>query len=383
MPDPPAPTTATSADSPELAAIKRDNALLQQRVAQLEQTKKLVDALTPTLPEGAKGTLTLSGEPLESRMLAYREIDRGGEGISDRVRTKVGSAPVIVHDAAALASLARYRAFVAQLERDITSVRLELSVARKTIAPPERTEKGLESVGMLVQAAPMVASAVIKSVTGLIALFRQDTTVASITLTVADTTLVAAVCGHLASEGIKIYHASLVTPASAPASSALLKQLDTLWDLRAQSQELLNDIVKAKQGKPEAETAVLAAAQARVTSVTAGLDELRASLGKTDPTSGITPLADLLRAEALAAVAASAFVLWVKVSAAGGSSEVRQPGAFQRSGKRRYSGGVLVEFLLFDAGGAIVDGGILPLYSGLVEIAEGEHEVNLTDSKVI
>jgi hypothetical protein len=333
MPDALAPpATAAQADSPELAALKRDNALLQQRVAQLEQTKKLVDAVTPTLPEGAKGTVSLAGEPLESRLLAYREIDRGAEGISDRVRPKVGKAAVIVHDAAALASPARYRAFTAQLTQDTTSVQRDLDVARNSIAARAEADAHLESVTMIAQALPMVASAAPKSITGMIALFRQDVAVASATLTIADTTLVAAVCGHLAGEGIRVYHPSLLAPARSPASSGVLKQLDTVWELRARSQSLLGEIARAKQGRPDAETTVLSAAQARVTSVIAGLDDLRDSLAKPDAISGLTPLADLLRAEALADVAADAFVLWVKISAASGTSEVRQPGTFQRGG---------------------------------------------------
>src|SRR5688572_26508849 len=113
-----ADVTPPSTDSAELAAQKRLNAVLEQQVIQLERQKKIVDALFPTLPEGAKGTVALEGQPIECRLLAYRQLNRAAQELAAAVRHKVsgqGRSSVIIHDPAALAGLKTYRAFVDQL----------------------------------------------------------------------------------------------------------------------------------------------------------------------------------------------------------------------------------------------------------------------------
>jgi len=224
----------------------------------------------------------------------------------------------------------------------------------------------------------MIASAALKTATGLISLFRQDVAVTTGDLTIGDAAFVAAVCSQLVGDGVIVHQPSLMSPRTTSAPSSVLDGLAKLTNLQVDVDARLGPLTLAKAGKTGEALALITDAHARLTSLAVSIGELRDGVAKADATSGVTPLAGLLRAEALAPTAKDAHVLWLKVEGAGGDAEVRQPGAF-RSGKRLFSGGVIVLFALFDPQGAIADAATLPYYSGLLEVEEADQTINLAD----
>ncbi len=402
-----------SNDSPELAALKQRASLLEQRVAIVEREKKLVDAATPDLPAGLKGTITLEGDPIQNRMLAYRELRRAARQIGSRVR-RAEPAPtrVIIHDPAVIASLTAYTAIAASLESALSALDREVQQGHAALNQVRSFLGGAEVASAVIRLLPAIAGAAIKTVTGFISLLRDDISVKNKELTIADSALVAAVCGDLARvEGVRVYNPALAPAVLPGTSSTLLAALARLSQLRVNLDAVLGEIEAERMGASAAEAAAKAAAgknagaestatdpppsdsgptlsdrlaevERRLKLVAASADQLQAGLSKADAATGATPLMALLRAEALAPLAAGSHLLSLRVASACGASETHQPGAFKREGKQRYSGGVVVEFMLCDPTGLVADAGALSLYSGFVEVIEGDHPVDLIEDEL-
>lgn len=76
----------TPADSPELARLKAQNALLEQRAAIAENRNKLIGANFPSDVQPLKGETKIAGDhPIEGEILAYRALIQLSTDIANKI----------------------------------------------------------------------------------------------------------------------------------------------------------------------------------------------------------------------------------------------------------------------------------------------------------
>jgi hypothetical protein len=291
---------------------------------------------------------------------------------------------------------------VAQLAVLLAEVRQATKQSSDAVGEPGGALESLTVAG--ITTAVSGVGALLQSVMGIVALFRETTSIKNQDVALSDGALVAAVCGQLVYQAIPVYNPTMVPPGFGTSSSALVKDLEELAEARLDLGAALNE-ADARKTKLTAEIAEidkqllanpndatlterraqrqerLASATevaTRLTSVAGNVDTFRAALVKVDESTSVTALSRILRAEKVASVLGDAHLLALKASGGGGGLETRESGWISAA-KRFYSGGAIVEFLLFAPDGQVVKAGTLPVYSGLVKVIEGRNAIDLTD----
>jgi hypothetical protein len=84
----------TPADSPELARLKAQNALLEQRAAIAENRNKLIGANFPSDVQPLKGETKIVGDhPIEGEVLAYKALIQLSADIANKIVTAIAKRP--------------------------------------------------------------------------------------------------------------------------------------------------------------------------------------------------------------------------------------------------------------------------------------------------
>ena len=242
----------------------------------------------------------------------------------------------------------------------------------------------------------MVVGGLLRSAAMFLSLFRVDVTLRYKDLSIDDLALVAAVAGHLSSlqQPVTVYHPALFPPGLAAGGSVIRGRLQALAEfredtskllldlkrfgeqLKAQIEALNSDIIAGDANDPKVDTRPIQRSRAakqfildqltdtctRLESAGSSFDSFQSALLKDDETSRINALERVLRAEKLQEVAGNAHWLLLKIAAAAGGYKTKR-WLWWPTTKILYSGGVIVEFVLFDPAGKIVTAGILPGYS--------------------
>ena len=400
-------------DPPELARLKIEKEISDQELAIAENRSKRLQAMMPSkieAPEGGKTTIE-GDHPIESQILAYRALNDLARVIANKVRAcNPRPTAIVIHNDAEVNALLALQGFDAQLDLIETRLGGEIRHARRVVADARtaiRTDEAPTATAVT-GAALVVVSGVLRAAADMVALFRVNTSLKYKDLTIADHALVAAVSGELAqpnppdaaNPAITVYHPALLPPGLGDDTSAIRDKLDRLAALRGEidvqqaeiapvSDELKQQIAALDEeiAAGEAETPKddkrsernarstkqvaserLATLTARLQAASTAFDAFQAALVKADESSGINALVRMLRAEKLKNAAGAAHWLVLKVATAGGGFKTKQFLWWPMG--VHYSGGAIVEFILFNAVGAIVAAGTTPKYTGFIQIRE-------------
>jgi hypothetical protein len=391
-------------DSPELGGLKAQSALLAQEAAIAESQQKVVAAMFPSSVKPLEGSAKIDGDhPIEGQILAYHAINQLAETIAAEVQ-RLAVKRVFIHNDSEISLLLGLQSFTVQLETMRTEFTQEVEAGETAVADAEAALK--QDVAQPVAAAaflaaPLLIGAVARTAIDLLALFRTDVTLKYKDFTITDLALIASVAGALRRRALVVYHTALVPPALFDRTSTILVALNDLHQLKSRLEGVLKGVQRLqdrlKKEIEDLETRIAAAAaaqpaqntkplaslksrraalldhlatvEARLAAVGASFVAFTAALVKADATATSNPLAQLLRAEKLAAAAgADSHLLLVKVAAAGGGVKTKQ--SLFRSARAFHSGGSIVEFILFAPDGQIASAGTLPYYTGFIELKE-------------
>jgi hypothetical protein len=331
------------ADS-ELQRLQKEleRANLQAQIAQAQRT-----ALTQSLPEpdtkALEGTTSVDANVvIETEILAYRMMRNLAAKIADEVARETGGRSILIHSEADMNALTAFRAFDRQLK--------QLAAAFDEIAPV-RNEAALSSV--LIAAA--VATVAAKTVLDLVGLVRSDRVITGVLITMEDLALVSEVGGALAKKKRKVFITHLYP------RTAHTERIESAMDYVRTQAAAAHERIAAL---PDDEEKRLA--QERFMR----LDEGRRSYE--DMITGVVAdssnaLGALVRGagiDSLLSEEPGASVLYLKILRSAGTNETRR--TLLGSHVRR-SGGVVVNYIVFDADGSILLSSTADAYSGIVE----------------
>ncbi|MCA1733897.1 MAG: hypothetical protein LC732_09870 [Acidobacteria bacterium] len=191
------------------SATSRETAKLTEDLALLAEKQKAINALTPQLPQGLPGSITLDdSQLLEAQIVTYQTLSSiAGEIAKEVEKAGTGGAIVLVtqDDLNALAAVQMF-----ETERELLRLDLERHA-------PEIAKLSLP-------AALLAIGPLVKTAADVMALFRTDTEFKAKSIVVADEAFIASVAGHL--EGVRYYPA--VFPSNALDLQALINAMKPL-----------------------------------------------------------------------------------------------------------------------------------------------------------
>jgi hypothetical protein len=346
---------ATQPDAPPSKDPQLDAA---KRAADLaEQSKRLRDALPTPETKALEGKTTIDDKmAIESYTLAYESLAKIAHKIAVAVKAE-NPKKIFIHSEKDINYLLELRTFRAQIE--------VIRQAFKTATPPAPNLRSLV-VESVIGAGALAVTAV-KTLIDLIALFRTDTEIKSVEITLDDTALVASVANQLGS-GIKVYDPAILPlglSSSSFTDSAVIKSLDDLYAARQSAQQAVaTAVAELADPDPAALKAQADALKEPLIKAEALFQAFQDALLKIEEASGTSELARLLRAEILAAQLQEqdSYLLYLKIVKAGGSNRVTQ-NRFSGS-KVTHSGGAIITYILFHPDGLIASSDTFHSHSG-------------------
>jgi hypothetical protein len=420
MADSPVSTNKPGGDSsqpgapanPQLAALKAESAITAEQLTIAQNRQKLLSTVLPSDVKPLEGSVKVDGDhPVESQILAYQTLDRLARTIANEI-AEFKPVRVLIHADAEIGGVLGLEAFRNQLNIIQQEFEKDIGAAEPAINDAKAILRGEKLAGMapLIETA-LVAGTLARSAIDLLSLFRTDVSLKYKDLTIADIALVAAVCGHLCRKNIAVYDPALLPPNPFGSTSKVVERINALTDLQGKIESLSADIASVqgelKQKIDELTAKIdeaakltpprddlhskrdrevrqhafdrLTAVGTAIATAVAGFAALKAALLKPDDESGQNALSKILRAEKFAGMAGqNPHLLFLKVAAAGGGYKIKQ--SKFGSGELLYSGGAIVEVILFDSTGRIVYAATLPAYSGFIKVNErSEKTANLQD----
>lgn len=275
---------------------------------------------------------------IEAAILAYESIDSAAGNIAKVVQSKAAGSPVVLQSDKDVGAAFAFRAFRAHVTN--------LTSALANIAAPAVVTK---FVAAALPAAIGGVTTAVKAVIELLALFRTNVDVKGVAITSDETALIAEVTGRLANLGVKAF-----VPAIQPFPSDGSIVQSVLAGLLLADHE-----AAARVGNDASAKADYDALHAVVLALTAELSKPAAD--------GSTPMTTLIRGEGFAefADAKKPVTLFLKLIQAGGGNRLRQ--SLLPAKGIEYSGGAIVDYILFGHDGAVLAGATLEGYSGGVK----------------
>jgi hypothetical protein len=341
---------AQPSKDPQLDAAKRAADLA-------EQNKKIRESLPTPETKALEGKTTIDDKmAIESYTLAYESLAKIAHKIAMAVKAK-NPQKIFIHSEKDITYLLELRTFMAQIQ--------VIRQAFKTATPPAPAHRAMV-VESVIGAGTLAVTAV-KTLIDLIALFRTDTEIKSVEITLDDVALVASVANQLG-PGIKVYDPAILPlglSSSSFTDSAVIKSLDDLYVARQSAQQA---VATAVAGLADPDPAALKtqadALKEPLAKAEALFQAFQDALLKVEEASGTSELARLLRAEILAAQLQEqdSYLLYLKIVKAGGSNRVTQN---RLSGSKvTHSGGAIVTYILFHPDGLIASSDTFHSHSG-------------------
>lgn len=329
-----------------------DDAEMKAKIA--EQKKKALEASTPaTEAKALEGKTTIDDKvTIEAQTMANDSLKAIAGQIANEVQAALGETTpkILIYNDKDLGALVAYRAFLKQIA--------VLEGAYNSVAPGPQQ--------FIAPLAIPVAVAAVKSVIDLLALFRSDTEIKGVAITMDELALVSEVSGDLAKKNRPVY-VSQIYPTDAlpagPAGETIQKRLDSADAAAVQAAARVKKIADADQKS---------AAEARLKQ----LDDIRKgyldALTKI-PTDGTALLSILIRGESLATgfgANADVRILYLKILNAGGSNRVTRN--LWTGSHLAHSGGAIANYILFAADGSVASGRTVAAYSGYTEHVQAQ-----------
>ena len=317
-----------------------------RRAQYLQQISDARKAVVPQLdlkPVAAAASID-PNDVIETEILTYRMLRKLAVKVANDVDTATKGRAILIHHETDMTALIAFRSFQRQLS--------QLAAAFDDVAPAPVSPVAPAAFAITAG----VAAAAAKALIDLTSLFQAERTVTGVAIAIEDLALISEVGGTLARKKRKVFVTQLY-PRTADTDR-----------IEAPMQLVRNKATDARErvkALPDGDEKSSADERLRL------LEDLRK--GYEDQFAGVvvsegTPaLATLVRGagiDALLAEEQGASVLYLKILKAAGTNEVRR--TFLKTKVRR-SGGVIVNYVLFDADGSILLSSTAEAYSGEVD----------------
>jgi len=291
--------------------------------------------------------INVTGPGIETEILAYRMLRQMASKIAIDVERAANGKAIVIHSEADMAALTAFRLFDRQLR--------QIGESFDEIAPEETARANLEVLEFPATIVMGVASAAAKTVLDLGPLVRGERGVASTAVAMEDLALISEVSGALTQRKCKVFVTHVYPPP-------------------AESERIANTLDLARERSAAARKRLSAKPDATGEEYYRRLEEARNAMEQlliTRADAAASTLPVLVRGAAidkLLTTAPGAHLMYLKVLRAAGTNDVRR-NALRSTLKR--SGGVVANYLVFDADGSILLSGTADAYSGLLdEVAE-------------
>jgi hypothetical protein len=352
MPGPPEPEHEQRQRALDLATLDAQIAT-QNRTAFLQSLPP-----SDTKPIDAKTTVD-ANVVFEAHVLAYRMLRRVAGRIADHVHGKLPEdRALLIHTDTDMTALTAFRTFVAQVS--------ELGSAYDALAPKEQPPNAqflFAAVGVV------AATATIKTVVDLVALLRTERNISGVAVTIEDMALISEVGGALARNDRKVFVTQLYPlPVD---GGAIERRLDGLRRQAVAAAERVDALESPTEKTTSRERlqqldVIRKGYENLFTNLPSSAPAFPLAIGVPDPGgNAVTTLVRGAGVDALLSREPGSSVLYLKVLKAGGSNETKRN--LVRS-KLEHSGGVVVNYILFDEDGSILSSSTADVYSGEMEI---------------
>lgn len=333
------PIQPTKPKDPEIEKLEKELAKEELLAKIAVQKKTALDATLPAAVTPLAAQTTVDDKTLiEAYILSYQMLDKVADKIVNKIQPALGEA-VLIHNAPDLTAVGVYRAFRGQMK--------ELGAEYDAIAPIQT-----EAAIAVVAAAIVGVTAAAKSIIDLLALFRSQRDIKGVDVAMDDLPLISEVAGKLAAKQKKVYVPQLYPIDLDPAKSADLHKL--LADVRTRAGEATG---RVNQLPVSPQKEVAAARLKAADEIRMGYENLLTKVA----TSETPLLSTLLHGAAIEGLLGKAHVLYLKVLKASGTNETTK-NIFKSD--LEHSGGVIVNFVLFDKDGTVKLASTETAYSG-------------------
>lgn len=392
-------TTALGTDGrtdPELLRLEHEKKKAAAAADLNANQVKRLQTLMPSNVQALTGTTTVSGEDvIECRILGMLALTAVAEQVAKEVNAAAPGKTVLLHNELDITAVTALRAFDVQLKLVEANLDQELGQARRALAA---AESHAAPIGEALAGTTAGVSIALKAAADLASLFRMDIEIKYKAWSIADATLAAAVARALTQKRVRLRNHALMPLGMLTATSKLLDRImkvltkrsdlegvladlaDRAGTLKADAQGLKEEMAKAAAATPpksaddqqkaleEIQRKLLALEReiSRLQTAGAAFDTFQAALVKADPGALDHPLTRLLRAEALQEADDCVWLALKSVAAGGGYKTKRF--LWWPTTKVLYSGGAIVEYVLFDRTGTVLTAGVASDYSGFIEI---------------
>lgn len=338
-----------SAEAQEIEQIKK-------KIELLTEQKNLVNTYAPSLPKGLEGSISLDeNQSIEAIAVAYRTMRKLAPTIAERLKKRINeNAQILLLTDIDKNALAARTLFNANLKLLINAYEEHL--------PEEQRAAGIKFAPAALLAG---AGTIVKTASDLMALFRTDTELKTRTVTISDKSLVAEFANAFSD---RVVYCTEGFPAWASETSKIIEQLELLnnarQDARSRHQKWLDDIKNEAAGaKNDKDRPATIADQERIeaqwTDLESSSSALTKSLRERDTATGVTPLEHIARGHwlhgQLSDTEKQTVGLSLKVLYSGGTYVLKK--TFFSGTTMRQSGGIVIEYLLFDKSGRILAAG--------------------------
>lgn len=332
-----------SADAQEIERLK-------ERIELLTEQKNLVNAYAPSFPPGLEGKITLdSNQSIEATAVAYRTMRSLVPSIIERLKTHLdGDTRIVLLTDIDKNALAAWELFSADLE--LLKNAYNKHIPKEEIAP----------VALLAG-----AGTIAKTASDLMALFRTDTEFKARTVTIPDESLIAEFANAFDD---RVVYYSAGYPAWAGKTTPVVELLTPLnaarQEARARHQDRFDLLDKqAAEAKTDEDKSAIKVARTRTENQWADLEgaftAFTKSLRERDTTTGATPLGQIARGywlhDQFGESGKRTVGLSLKVLHAGGTYVLKK--TFWNGTTMRQSGGIVIEYFLFDNTGRVLTSG--------------------------
>ena len=325
----------------QIVGLQKDIAVAEADRATAEKNR-ILNALPQPTATPLTGQATVTNFTFENEILAYRSISHATDLMKNNI-TVASDSPLIIYNDGDIRALETYAATLSQIRA--------YNRAYKDTKMPGTAEA---ATSLLL--APQVASTFLRSVVDLVSLFRTDTKIEGLTITLDEEAVLARVANGLSSK-FKVYRPSLLLP------NTLGVKDDKL------ASDLLAGIYALQFNRTLAQS--YATNKTVDNSTKEILNALNTEVGKfltaltTDDATKRNPLAALFRAERLLTLFASQpepYVLYLKYVKAGGSRITKTN--LWKGSKLSETGGAAFAYTIFNVKGAVSKSGFCYAYFG-------------------
>ena len=338
-----------------IATKEKEIAVSEAERVTAEKNKILNVLPTPTATPLA-GTTSVEGPVgFQSEILAYKSLYDIARGVGADMEGLTGT--VVIYNEADINALQTYTIILTQIKTSVN----QYKVLNQRLTPGEAEEVGPAAIF----AAPQIASTLLRSVADIAALFRTNTTITGLSISVDDAVLNSRMAETLRHKGLNVFEPKLFLPnLFSQTESEMIQQLGNLNLVKTRAEQAVAefDALSTEAQKASTKKAVIARMRALNTQV----DAFISNLIRIDETTKQSALAGLYRAERIKTLLEDkqnqTYVLHLKLAKAEGT-RTSKSNLFSGT-KLSYSGGMIVSYTLFDRNGLIIRSGIHGSYRG-------------------